>query len=278
MDIDSNQFSERERDVVNLLLQGKSNKQVALELGISNRTVEFHLSNVYAKLGVTSRTEAVLQLTEGGHLRESTGDDKDRIQVKSTVEINGESLENSVKPMARRIPMKTLFYILGGGVLTTLLVVTLVLANPPSKNSDIAPVQTPAIHITPTGSVAEETEVRDLIENFGNRLKDVSLLAPDAAEQIQNQYSEFVSLSLLEMWMSDASKAPGRLVSSPWPDRIEITTMSKEDADQYEITGNLIEVTSTEVNNGGAAARIPVRIVVQKGQGHWLITEYTEER
>ena len=56
MYIDSNKFSKREKDVVRLLLRGKSNKQIALELGISNRTVEFHLSNIYAKLGVNSRT------------------------------------------------------------------------------------------------------------------------------------------------------------------------------------------------------------------------------
>ncbi len=64
MSIDSKQFSEREKDVIKLLLQGKSNKQIALELGISNRTVEFHLGNIYSKLGVTSRTETFMKLSE----------------------------------------------------------------------------------------------------------------------------------------------------------------------------------------------------------------------
>jgi DNA-binding CsgD family transcriptional regulator len=67
-----NQFSARERDVIALLLQGNSNKEIALALDIANRTVEFHLGNIYAKLGVTSRTEAVIKLS-GYHLRESTG-------------------------------------------------------------------------------------------------------------------------------------------------------------------------------------------------------------
>lgn len=57
-------FSAREQDVITLLLQGKSNKEIALTLGIANRTVESHLSNIYAKLGVTSRTEAVIELSE----------------------------------------------------------------------------------------------------------------------------------------------------------------------------------------------------------------------
>ena len=55
-------LSRRERDVVDLLLQGKSNKQIALSLGISERTVEFHLNNIYAKLHVASRVELILKL------------------------------------------------------------------------------------------------------------------------------------------------------------------------------------------------------------------------
>ena len=71
MHIDTSQFSVRETDVVTLLFQGRSNKQIALELGISKRTVEFHLSNIYAKLGVNSSSDAILKLAED-HLRDST--------------------------------------------------------------------------------------------------------------------------------------------------------------------------------------------------------------
>ncbi len=69
----SNQFTDREQEVVELLLLGRSNKQIALLLGISKSTVEFHLKNIYLKLGVGSRTEAVLQLSKG-YLRESIGE------------------------------------------------------------------------------------------------------------------------------------------------------------------------------------------------------------
>ena len=127
-------------------------------------------------------------------------------------------------------------------------------------------------------AVAEEAEIKDLVENFGMRLQNVSLQAPDAAQEMQKQYAEFVSPTLLETWMSDVSNAPGRIVSSPWPDRIEITALAKEGPDRYEITGFVVEVTSVEVVNGGAAAKIPVRVVVQKGQRGWRIIEYTEER
>ena len=62
MELDHSQFSEREKEVIALLLQGKSNKQIALALNIAQSTVEYHLKNIYQKLEVSSRTEAVLRL------------------------------------------------------------------------------------------------------------------------------------------------------------------------------------------------------------------------
>lgn len=68
-------LSKREKEVVGLLLQGKSNKQIALALGISNSTVEFHLKNVYAKLQVNSRAEAILKLGKSiGLIGENLGE------------------------------------------------------------------------------------------------------------------------------------------------------------------------------------------------------------
>lgn len=52
-------LTERERQVLQLTAQGLANKQIASSLDISENTVKFHLSSLYAKLGVTSRTEAV---------------------------------------------------------------------------------------------------------------------------------------------------------------------------------------------------------------------------
>ncbi len=54
-----NPLTERERQVLQLTAQGLANKQIAVSLEISENTVKFHLSSLYAKLGVTSRTEAV---------------------------------------------------------------------------------------------------------------------------------------------------------------------------------------------------------------------------
>jgi DNA-binding NarL/FixJ family response regulator len=51
----------REREVLGLLGQGLSNKMIARDLRISEHTVKFHVSSIYAKLGVASRAEAVSQ-------------------------------------------------------------------------------------------------------------------------------------------------------------------------------------------------------------------------
>ena len=51
----------REGEVLGLLARGLSNKQIARELRISEHTVKFHISSLYAKLGVGNRAEAVSQ-------------------------------------------------------------------------------------------------------------------------------------------------------------------------------------------------------------------------
>ena len=50
----------REREILELLAQGLSNKMIAARLYLSVRTVEGHLANIYSRLGVHSRTEAML--------------------------------------------------------------------------------------------------------------------------------------------------------------------------------------------------------------------------
>lgn len=52
-------LSDRERDVLKAVFVGQSNKQIARELGVAESTVAWHLRNIYSKLNVTRRTEAV---------------------------------------------------------------------------------------------------------------------------------------------------------------------------------------------------------------------------
>jgi len=81
-------LSKREWEVVKLLLQGKSNKLIASGLGISDRTVEFHLKNIYSKYQVSSRIELILKLGN------ATGRFEFENPGSSTVAGKGESVEN----------------------------------------------------------------------------------------------------------------------------------------------------------------------------------------
>ena len=54
----------REKDVLRLIATGAANKQIARELGITERTVKSHLTNIFATIGVTSRTQAALWAKE----------------------------------------------------------------------------------------------------------------------------------------------------------------------------------------------------------------------
>lgn len=53
------ELSPREIEVLGAMAQGLANKQIALQLDITEHTVKFHSSAIYSKLGVTNRTEAV---------------------------------------------------------------------------------------------------------------------------------------------------------------------------------------------------------------------------
>jgi DNA-binding CsgD family transcriptional regulator len=103
-------LSNREWDVLKLLLQGKSNKLIALSLDISIRTVEFHLKNIYAKFQVRSRIELILKLGN------TTGEFEIEKLGYSTVVGKGEIAENRDKPnlwMIWAIPFKETVSIIG---------------------------------------------------------------------------------------------------------------------------------------------------------------------
>ncbi len=59
-------LSNRERDVLRLLVEGASNKQIAARLQLSENTIKTHLSNIFGKLDVQSRAEAVAVALQRG--------------------------------------------------------------------------------------------------------------------------------------------------------------------------------------------------------------------
>ncbi len=62
-------LSDRESEVLAMAARGLSNKMIARELSLSDRTVQVHLSNIFGKLGVASRTEAVITALQRGLLQ-----------------------------------------------------------------------------------------------------------------------------------------------------------------------------------------------------------------
>jgi DNA-binding CsgD family transcriptional regulator len=104
------QFTAREQEILALVLKGDSNKEIAQALELTSRTVEYHLSKIYAKLGVASRIEAVIKLSEPD-LRDperESGFHQGKPQLKK--ERKGDRLFYAFHPRptrAQRNPMKT---------------------------------------------------------------------------------------------------------------------------------------------------------------------------
>jgi DNA-binding NarL/FixJ family response regulator len=60
------QLTTREREVLMLVAVGQSNKQIARELKVREKTVEYHVTNTLSKLGVGSRAEAIVWMKDSG--------------------------------------------------------------------------------------------------------------------------------------------------------------------------------------------------------------------
>src|SRR5664280_315304 len=123
----------------------------------------------------------------------------------------------------------------------------------------------------------EKAEATALVESFGSKLKEVSLSAPGeiVSQEIETIYAPFVSSNLLLDLTNDPARAPGRDVSSPWPEKIEIISMEKLDSYTIQVKGKIILMTSVEVAQGGNAGETPIALWVRNtnANGAWLIDQ-----
>jgi DNA-binding CsgD family transcriptional regulator len=74
---ENNELSEREREILYLVATGASNKEIASKLYISPNTVKVHLKNIFAKIGVASRTEAAMYAVNAGILTPDSDEQTD---------------------------------------------------------------------------------------------------------------------------------------------------------------------------------------------------------
>lgn len=126
-------------------------------------------------------------------------------------------------------------------------------------------------------SISKKNQVICTVINFGKKLKSVPLLASKDAlrKSMEENYGRYAVSSLIEKWINDPQNAPGRLTSSPWPDRIGIQSIEKISEGTYEVKGDIIEITSTEMIDGGYAAKRPITLLVKKINNRWMIYHTT---
>ncbi|RJQ41923.1 MAG: LuxR family transcriptional regulator [Anaerolineaceae bacterium] len=176
-------LSGREKEVLDLLVQGKSNKQIAMHLGVSNRTIEFHLSNIYSKLGVNSRAEAILFFMKDTSLK-SEGVVKENHLRESTALPQNESPYNGGKSkILQRIPMKKrIFYIASLGALIILFVVFILLRSPDQALNNSQAASPPdtltsetVAAITPTGQIPTGVDANTFTQSINSSLVSLTV-------------------------------------------------------------------------------------------------------
>lgn len=133
-----------------------------------------------------------------------------------------------------------------------------------------APSLAPAI-----GNAADEAQVRAFVTEFGAKLALVPTSADQKAFQaaVVKEYGDFVAPSLLEYWKQNPDRAPGKDASSPAPSGIEITSVSADDADTYEVIGYVVETTNVATD---PAIMEPMMAVVKRIGGKWTIVSFEQ--
>jgi hypothetical protein len=122
-------------------------------------------------------------------------------------------------------------------------------------------------------SVETDTSIRNMVKEFGGHLKNVSLLSTSTVgAQLESEYGTYLSASLLTQWKANPFLAIGRNVSSPWPERIEVVSVSPVGNNTYTVEANVIELTSADKPMEPAAVYPVTLTVVEESTGVWKIT------
>jgi hypothetical protein len=123
-----------------------------------------------------------------------------------------------------------------------------------------------------------ETDVNaiyQVVGEFGARLKDVVITTSDQdmMTAVDVNLKQLVTDRLYQVFVQDKARIPGRYVSSPWPERIEINSVQMLDSGSCTLHGNQVLMTSDNVAHGGNAGEEPITLTLKKVNGTWLIDD-----
>jgi hypothetical protein len=125
--------------------------------------------------------------------------------------------------------------------------------------------------VTKRADVPADQAARQTVIAFGTQMRMVSVLAPadSVAAAMDQYYAPYVSADLIAEWKTRGAAAPGRVTSSPYPARIDVTSVSMLADDSYAVEGTLVDATEAE---GKVLATRSVNAVVRKeADGEWRI-------
>ncbi len=125
---------------------------------------------------------------------------------------------------------------------------------------------------------SEEQAVRAVVADFGAKLQFVPLAGSEdiIRQAIQQYYAPFVSAEVLAAWKEWPTDAPGRFTSSPWPDRIEITSLQRESDGAYTVQGKIIEVAHDANGETALVDSYLIAMKLRQENGRWIITGFSE--
>jgi hypothetical protein len=126
-------------------------------------------------------------------------------------------------------------------------------------------------------SAADINAIYQVVGEFGARLKDVVITTSDqdVIAAVDLNLKQLITDRLYRVFVQDKIRIPGRYVSSPWPERIEIDSIQMLDSGSYTVHGSQVVMTDDTVAHGGNAGEIPITLTLKKVNGIWLIDDVT---